>query len=273
MFALSVRANYLQWQTVWCHLSNKNLWEFSFCSSFSSRPLSVPFLFRTSGKAGSTPSLPPVLFSPSQSPTQQNPADNKGPACNALTRDSKLVFAPVGLTWIAQKSLPCCDYVAIRCPEKKKFAKGKIEIQGRQYRNPRETKYNPRKAKCGGFGGKTVPGDLIVAASGVTMCQYRAIHSLPLSDKLWYARSLVFLLVADNQICCRRWNHISRGDTPYHISPLHRTIFLCCRAQYFSSTLRSKSFPIGTLRGGICHCRHCRRQCKIFSILTHFCVL
>ena len=36
MFALSVRASYLKWQTVWCHLSNKNLWEFSFCSSFSS---------------------------------------------------------------------------------------------------------------------------------------------------------------------------------------------------------------------------------------------
>ena len=36
MFALSAWASYLKWQTVWCHLSNKNLWEFSFCSSFSS---------------------------------------------------------------------------------------------------------------------------------------------------------------------------------------------------------------------------------------------
>ena len=33
---------------------------------------------------------------------------------------------------IVQKPLPWCDYVAIRCPEKKKFAKGKIEIQGRR---------------------------------------------------------------------------------------------------------------------------------------------
>ena len=247
MFALSAWASYLKWQTVWCHLSNKNLWEFSFCSSFSSTSsiFSLPVLYSYScsysysysysfSSTSSIFSLP-VSYS-AKSGRQQRPPQS---ACNALTGDSKLVFAPPG--WVGLPRNLCLDATMWQ------FAKGKIEIQGRLYRNPRETRYNPRKAKCGGFGGKTVPGDLIVAASGVTMCQYRAIHSLPLSDKLWYARSLVFLLVADNQICCRRWNHISRGDTPYHISPLHRTIFLCCRVQYFSSTLRSKSFPTGTL--------------------------
>ena len=42
MCTLSARVSYLKWQTVWCHLSNKNLWEFSSSSSIFSPCLKPP---------------------------------------------------------------------------------------------------------------------------------------------------------------------------------------------------------------------------------------
>ena len=98
MFALSAWASYLKWQTVWCHLSNKNLWEFSFCSSFSS--------------TSSIFSLP-VSYS-AKSGRQQRPR------MQCTDRRFKTGFAPDGLALNVQNPLPCCDYVAIRCPEKKR---------------------------------------------------------------------------------------------------------------------------------------------------------
>ena len=138
MFALSAWASYLKWQTVWCHLSNKNLWEFSFCSSFSSTssiflPPSLTLIFIHMLILIFVLLLINLFYFllPSLILSKIRPT-TKASACNALTGDSKLVFAPPGLTWIVQKSLPCCDYVAIRCPEKK-------EIRKRQNRNPGRT--------------------------------------------------------------------------------------------------------------------------------------
>ena len=113
MFALSVRASYLKWQTVWCHLSNKNLWEFSFCPSFSSTSSIFSLPVSYSAKSGRQQRPPHAMHWP----------------------EIQNWFLPhlVGIAWIVQKPLPCCDYCSNSLPWRK-------EIRERQNRNPGKTK-------------------------------------------------------------------------------------------------------------------------------------
>ena len=71
--------------------------------------------------------LPPSLILSKIRPT------TKASACNALTGDSKLVFAPPG--WLGLSRNLCLDATILQqfaARKKKKFAKGKTEIQGRE---------------------------------------------------------------------------------------------------------------------------------------------
>ena len=112
MFALSAWASYLKWQTVWCHLSNKNLWEFSFCSSFSSNSSIFSLPVSYSAKSGRQQRPPHAMHWP----------------------EIQNWFLPrlVGIAWIVQKPLPCCDYCSNSLPWRK-------EIRERQNRNPGKT--------------------------------------------------------------------------------------------------------------------------------------
>ena len=141
---------------------------------------------------------------------QQNPGGNKASACNALTGDSKLVFAST----------------------RTETATKRKEIQGRSPEKEiwKQEKEFWRRHKMGGSAWKNSPlWPVVPLDSGRAEWQCADIKR-PLcwdSDKLWYCGpASYFFSVAGNQICCWRWNHISRGDTPYHISPQHLTIFL-----------------------------------------------
>ena len=105
---------------------------------------------------------------------------------------------------------------------------------GQKLQQPR--KRNPTVTRCAGSGSKNSPlWPVVPLDSGRAEWQCADIHSPPAAAALINCdtpAASYFFSVADNQICCWRWNHISPGGhtlpyfstTPYHISPPYHTL-------------------------------------------------